>query len=121
MQEAMHGQMAEMVIERLLFVVGFAAGGLVGDGDIAEHARLVVETARAGRLQRRKRKYIGWLVDAAPIAVERADAGIIGQHDSEFGVADSGVGDLGGRRNGALYHGFGACFHVPALGGNENL
>src|ERR1700743_1139392 len=35
MQETMHRQMAEMMIERLLLVVGLAAGGLIGNRDVA--------------------------------------------------------------------------------------
>ena len=45
MQEAMDRQMAEMMIERLLFVVGLPARGLIGDGDVAEHARRIVGAA----------------------------------------------------------------------------
>ena len=56
MQETVHRQMAEMVVERLLFVIRLAAGGLVGDGDVAEHARRVVGAGSAGRRQGRKRR-----------------------------------------------------------------
>src|SRR3954454_18896099 len=38
-QEAVHRQMAQVMIERLLLVVGLFARRLVGDGNIAEHAR----------------------------------------------------------------------------------
>src|SRR3954447_23632421 len=38
MQKTVHRQMAEMMIERFLLVIGFLARGLIGDGDIAEHA-----------------------------------------------------------------------------------
>src|SRR5258708_11799013 len=51
MQEAVHRQMAEVMIERLLFVVGLFARRLIGDGDIAEHARHVVGCRRPRRLQ----------------------------------------------------------------------
>src|SRR5438128_7927410 len=37
MQEAVDRQMAEVMIERLLFVIGLIARGLIGDGNIAEH------------------------------------------------------------------------------------
>ena len=86
MQKAVDRQMAEMMIERLLFVVGLAAHCLVGDGDVAEHPRRIVGTACAGRLQGWKRQHIGRLVDAAPVAVQRANAGVVGQHHREFGV-----------------------------------
>src|SRR6202163_264852 len=56
MQETMDRQMAEMMIERLLLVIGLLARGLIGDGDVAEHARRVVGAACAGRRQRRKRQ-----------------------------------------------------------------
>src|SRR6202790_796832 len=69
MQESMDRQMAEMMIERLLLVIGLLAGGFVGDRDIAEHARRVVGTACAGRRQGRERQHIGRLVDAAPVQV----------------------------------------------------
>src|SRR4030081_2477488 len=42
MQETMDRQMAEMMIERLLFVIGLPARGFIGDGDVAEHARRIV-------------------------------------------------------------------------------
>src|ERR1700716_1673071 len=45
MQETMHRQMAEMMIERLLFVIGLPARRLIGNRDVAEHARRIVETA----------------------------------------------------------------------------
>src|SRR5438876_291321 len=65
MQEAVHRKMAEMMIERLLFLVGLFPRRLKGDGDIAEHARRVVGRPRSRRLQRRKRQHVGRLVDAA--------------------------------------------------------
>src|SRR3954447_5416539 len=80
MQESVHRKMAEMMIERLLFVVGLLARRLVGYCDIAEHARRIVGRARSRRLQRRKRQHVGRLVDAAPIAVQGLNPGIIGQH-----------------------------------------
>src|SRR3954468_11619693 len=70
MQKAMHGQMAEMVVERFLFVVGLAAGGLIGDRNVAEHARGIVCRSRAGGLQRRKRQHVGRLVLTAPVLVQ---------------------------------------------------
>ena len=42
MQETVDRKMAEMMIERLLFVVGLLARRLIGDRDIAEHARRIV-------------------------------------------------------------------------------
>src|SRR5437588_9289964 len=69
MQETVDRQMAEVMVERLLFFVGLLARGLIGNGDIAEHARRI--GWRAGRcLQRWKRQHVGRLVDAAPVAVE---------------------------------------------------
>src|SRR5450631_1669966 len=41
-QETMHRQMAEMMIERLLFVIGLPTRRLEGNRDVAEHARRVV-------------------------------------------------------------------------------
>src|SRR5712671_601424 len=55
-QETMDRQMAEMMIERLLFVISFLAHGLIGDGDVAEHAGRIVRAAWAGLWQRRKRQ-----------------------------------------------------------------
>src|SRR6266567_8623439 len=77
-QEAVDRKMAEMMVERLLFVVGLFPRRLEGDGDIAEHARRVVRRARSRRLQRRKRQHVGRLVDAAPVAVQRLNPGIVG-------------------------------------------
>src|SRR5205085_9851617 len=55
MQETMDRQMAEMMIEALLLVIGFAARGFIGNGDVPEHAgRVVLRVAVAGGLQRRK-------------------------------------------------------------------
>src|ERR1700712_2714515 len=84
MKEAMNREMAEMMIKRLLLVIGFRARGLVGDSDIAEHARRIVGTVSSGRRQRRKRQHVGRPVDAAPVVVQRAYAVIVGQHDSKF-------------------------------------
>ena len=88
MQETVDREMAEMMIERLLLVIGLPARGFIGDGDVAEHARRIVGPARAGRLQGRKRQHVGRLVDAAPVAVEGANAGVVGQHHRKFGFAD---------------------------------
>ena len=121
MQEPVDRQMAEVMIERLLFVVGLFARGLIGDGDVAEHARRVVGRGRAGRLQRRKRQHVGRLVDAAPVAVERADAGIVGQHDRELGLADIGIGDFGRGIDGAMDHRLGVRLGLPAIGDDENF
>ena len=50
MQEAVNGQMAEMMIKGLLLVIGFPARRLIGDGDVAEHGRYIIIDARyAGR------------------------------------------------------------------------
>src|SRR5206468_8221051 len=78
MQEPVDRQMAEVMIERLFFVIGLFPRGLKVDGDIAEHPRRVGRRAR-GRLQRRKRQHVGRLVDAAPVIVQRTNAGIVGQ------------------------------------------
>ena len=120
MQEPVDRQMAEVMIERLFFVIGLFARGLVGDGDIAEHPRRVGRRAR-GRLQRRKRQHVGRLVDAAPVIVERADAGIVGQHDRELGLADIGIGDFGRRIDGAMDHRLGLRLGLPAIGDDENF
>ena len=121
MQETVHRQMAEMMVERLLFVIRLAAGRLVGDGDVAEHARGVVGAGRAGRLQRRKRQHVGRLVDAAPVAVQGANAGVVGQHHREFGIADIGIDHACCGRYCAMDGRFGIGFGPPAIGDNENL
>ena len=120
MQEPVHRQMAEMMIERLFLFIGLFARGLVGDGDIAEHPRRVGRGAR-GRLQRRKRQHVGRFVDAAPVAVERADAGVVGQHDGKFSLADIGVGDLGRRVDGAMDRRLGIRLGLPAIGDDEDF
>jgi hypothetical protein len=120
-QETMHRKMAEMMLERLLFLIGLLAHRLIGNRDVAEHAGRVVRSARAGRLQRRERQHIGRLVDAAPVAVERANAGVVGQHDRQLGLADVLIDGLGGGRDRALDHGLGVGFISPASGDNENL
>src|SRR5712671_7599052 len=101
-QEAMNRQMAEMMIERLLLVIRFLSRRFVGDGDVAEHARRIVGTARAGRLQRRKRQHVGRLVDATPVAVQGADAGVVGLHHRELGFAEACIDGLGRGCNGAM-------------------
>src|SRR5439155_2037195 len=53
MQEPVDRKMAEVMIERLFFVIGLFPRGLKGDGDISEHPRRVGRRA-CGRLQRRK-------------------------------------------------------------------
>src|ERR1700712_4960190 len=101
-QEAVNRKGAEMMIERLLLVVGLPSRRVVGDRNVAEHPRRIVGTHRAGRLQGRKRQHVGRLVDAAPIAVQRANSGVIGQHHRKLGVAGIGTGDLCRSRDGAL-------------------
>src|SRR5260370_6785871 len=120
-QETMDRQMAEMMIERLLFVISFLARGFKGDGDVAEHAWRIVGPAWVARLQRRKRQHVGRLVDATPIAVPGANAGVACQHDREFGFADIRIDDLGRDGNGALDHGLRVGLGLPAIGDNENL
>src|SRR5712671_1400463 len=72
-QEAMDREMAEVMIEWLLFVISFLARGFIGDGDVAEHARRIIRAFLAGHRQGRKRQDVGRLVDAAPIAVQGAN------------------------------------------------
>src|SRR5436305_7333318 len=121
-QETMHCKMAEVMLERLLFLIGLLPHRLIGNRDIAKHARrVVIRGARAGRLQRRERQHVGRLVDAAPVQVEHANAGVVGQHDRQLGLADVLIDGLGGGRDGALDHGLGGGFISPAIGDNENL
>ncbi|MGY4354916.1 hypothetical protein ACVW0J_001409 [Bradyrhizobium sp. i1.7.7] len=117
----MHGEMAQMMIERLLFLVRLAPHGLVGDRDVAEHARRIAFLPLALRLERGKRQHVGRLVDAAPVAVERTDTGIIGQHHGHFGVGNVLVDTLGGGRHRTLDHRFGIGFALPAIGNDEDL
>jgi len=116
----MNRQMAEMMFERLLFVIGFLARRFIGDGDVAEHARRIVGPAWAD-LQRRKRQHVGRLVDATPIAVQGANAGVVGQHDRDFGFAGIRIGDLGPRQRRRAGYGLGIRLALPAVGDNENL
>ena len=120
MQEPVDRKMAEVMIERLFFVIGLFPRGLKGDGDISEHPRRVGRRA-CGRLQRRKRQHVGRLVDAAPVVVERADTGIVGQHDREFGLADIGVGYFRRRIDGAMDHRLGIRLGLPAIGDDQNF
>src|SRR5467141_2109298 len=120
-QKAMNRQMAEMMIERLLLVIGFLSRRFIGDGDVAEHARGVVRAAWAGRRQGRKRQYVGRLVDTAPVAVQGSDAGVVGQYDREFGFAEARIDDLGGGCDSAMNDRFGVGFGLPAIGDNENF
>src|SRR6202158_2594040 len=92
MQETMDREMAEMMIERLLLGIGLPARGFIGDRNVAEHPRRIVGPACAGRRQGRKRQHVGRLVDAAPVAVERANSGVVGQHHRELGFADIRIG-----------------------------
>src|SRR4029077_8410553 len=55
MQETVNRKMAEMMVERLLFLAAVPSRRLVGNGDVAQHARRIRVPARAGRLQRGKR------------------------------------------------------------------
>src|SRR5579859_2829937 len=63
MQEAMHRKVAQMMIKRLLLFVRLPPHGLIGDRDVAQHARRIARLLRTRRLQRRKGKHIGRLVD----------------------------------------------------------
>src|SRR5947209_3262776 len=62
MQETMHGEVAQMMVERLLLLVRLAPHGLVGDCDVAEHAWRVARLPPAFRLERGKRQHVGRLV-----------------------------------------------------------
>src|SRR5882724_1135780 len=57
-QEAVDREMAEMMIERLLFVIGLLARRLIGNRNVAQHARRTVGAASAGRRQGRKRQHV---------------------------------------------------------------
>src|SRR3954464_481903 len=70
MQKAMDGEMAEMVVDRPLFLVGLAARRLIGDRNVAEDGAPMVCRSRAGGLQRRKRQHVGRLVLTAPVLVQ---------------------------------------------------
>ena len=102
MQESMHREMREMVREGLALGVRFALRRLVGDHDIAEQARPVAQVGLplipgANRVRYssglgRERQHVGRRILAPPIAVERPDRQIIGQHDSNLAL------DCGRRR-----------------------
>src|SRR3984885_1633826 len=83
MQKTVDRQMAEMMIERFLLVIGLPAHRLVSDGDVAEHARRIRGAAAAPPLQGWKRQHVGRLVDAAPVTVQRTNSGVVGQHHGE--------------------------------------
>ena len=117
----MNHKVAQMMVERLLFVVGFPSRRFIGDGDVAEHARRILWTVRAARLQRRKRQHVGRLVDAAPSTVQCADAGVVGQHDRELGASDIGCDELGRGRNRPMDDGLGVRLGLPAIGDNKNF
>ena len=80
MQITMHGEMREMMRERLFVALGFARRRLERDHDIAEMRRL----GAAGRRLRGKREHIGRLVEAAPSFIERADRRIVGENDRDL-------------------------------------
>ena len=120
MQEAVHREMTQMMLEGLGFLIGFPPRRLIGNRDVAEHARHVVRRLSA-RLQCGKRQHIGRLVDAAPVAVQRPDAAVVGQHHRKLGIAGVGVGDFGGGADGAMDHGFRARLRLPAAGGDEDF
>src|SRR5262245_9629175 len=80
MQETMDREVGEMVSERLALGFGFAADGLIGDDNVAEMVRRVAAMLRR---RRRKRQHVGRRIVAAPVAIERTDRRIIGQHDSK--------------------------------------
>ena len=83
MQKAVHREMREMMLERLAFGAASRAVVSIGDDDVAEQRRRCARCA-ARALLRRKRQHVGRLVVAAPVAIERLDRRIIGQHDSKL-------------------------------------
>ena len=113
--------MAEMMVERLLLFVGFPARRFIGNGDVAQHPRRIVRLPFAARLQRRKRQHVGRLVDPAPVAIQRLDAGVVGQHDRELAIADVGGDKLGRGRNGTIDRRLGFGLGLPAVGDDKNL
>src|SRR6516165_12690555 len=96
MQETVDRKMAQVMRKWLGFLIGFPVHGLIGDRDVAKHARCIMRLARPRRPRCCKRQHIGWLVDAAEFPVEVADPRIVGQHDRKFGPCDVGVHRLGG-------------------------
>ena len=81
-EKTMHREMGEMMKKNPVLVGAFALERLVGNDDIAEQ----FSGDGAGRMRRRKRQHVGRLVDAAPLAIERTNRLIVGQHDTHFAV-----------------------------------
>src|ERR1700722_4062341 len=125
-QEAVDGEMAEMMIEWLLLIICLAARRFIGDRNVAQHGGRIVGSIVDGRRQGRKRQHVGRLVDTAPVQVERADADIVGQHDREVGLGKTFIGEVpldepGRGSDGAVDDGLGVALRLPAIGDNENL
>src|SRR6185312_12701861 len=94
-QESMHHQMGEVIGEGLFKLRRLALEGFPGEDDVAENAGYRAKRGDLGKTQ-----HIGWLVDAAPLAVELLLFGVVGQNDRE--LADAG--DAGARLRQRLEH-----------------
>src|SRR5471032_57333 len=74
--------MRRVIGESLALFDGLPFGCLKRHDDIPEQRR----DRDFGRLRRGKRKHVGGFVDASPLRVQLADAGIVGELHADFGT-----------------------------------
>ena len=121
MQETMDRQMAEMMIERLLFVIGLLARRLIGDGDVAEHARRIVGAAGpVGCSAGNDSTLVGLSMPRQLLFSVRMPASSVSMTASSASPTSAST-HLGRGGDGAMDHGFGVGLGLPALGDDENL
>ena len=121
MQKPMDGQMAEVMTERFVFVIGLATQSLIGDRDVA----------RAYAADRRQRGPVGCnagndrtlvgLSMPRQLALSVSDAGVVGQHDREFGIAGVFIDHPGGGLDSAMNDSLGIRLRPPAVGDDKNF
>src|SRR3954452_20362883 len=81
-EEAVHGEMREVMQEGRALRTRFALGGFVGDYDVAEQrGRALAATVGGGKGQ-----HVGGLVEAAPRLMERTNSRIVGQYDGKLRI-----------------------------------
>ncbi len=86
MQETVDDEVSKMIGKSLVQICGFANQRLVGERNIADKTGNRREGLELGEAQ-----HVGRLVDLAPVAVEDALVGVVGEENGDLG----GTGELG--------------------------
>ena len=79
-QKTVHREMCQVMQEDPVFILGLALERLVGNDNIAKQFLALGCFVRRSR----ERQHVCRLVYSAPVAIERGDRRIVGEHDTHF-------------------------------------